>query len=88
MNQNKSNDDFFHRPLSLQEFIFYNIKMQHCQESTTTRTAGGLSFTAKGGKRQGYRSAPIVAGETGCKAPGLENPIDKTYTVDFLSFDI
>jgi hypothetical protein len=22
------------------------------------------------------RSAPIVAGETGCKAPGLENPID------------
>jgi hypothetical protein len=29
-------------------------------ESTTTRRAGGLDFTAKGGKRQGARSAPIV----------------------------
>jgi len=27
--------------------------MQHCQESTTNRTADGLDFTAKGGKRQG-----------------------------------
>ena len=33
-------------------------------ESTTTRKAGGLDFTAIGGKRQG------------CEAPGLENPIE------------
>ena len=25
----------------------------------------------------GARSAPIVAGETGCKAPGMENPIKR-----------
>ena len=34
-----------------------------------------MDFTARGGKRQGARSGPIVAGETGCEAPGLENPI-------------
>jgi hypothetical protein len=50
--------------------------MQHCQVSTTNRTASGLDFTAKGGKRQG------------CEAPGLENPNNKTYAVDFMSFDI
>jgi hypothetical protein len=37
---------------------------------------GGLDFTAKGGKRQEARSAPIVAGETGSEASGLKNPIN------------
>jgi hypothetical protein len=35
-----------------------------------------LDFTAKDEKK-GARSAPIVAGETGCFAPGLENPINR-----------
>jgi hypothetical protein len=45
-------------------------------ESTTTRTAGGLDFTAIGGKRQGREVPPIVAGGPGCEAPGLENPMN------------
>jgi len=40
-------------------------------ESTTTRTAGGLDFTAIGGKRQGARSDPIV--ENNAVEPGALN---------------
>ena len=47
----------------------------HNDESTTSRKAGGLDFTAISGKRQGREVPLIVAGETGCFAPGLENPI-------------
>jgi hypothetical protein len=49
-------------------------------ESTTTRKAGGLDFTAIGGKRQG-REVPQSLKTTrwnrgfSCEAPGLENPI-------------
>ncbi|MGD9228293.1 MAG: hypothetical protein PVF26_17420, partial [Desulfobacterales bacterium] len=40
----------------------------------TTRGAGGLDFTAIGGKIQRHGSALIGAGGTGCKAPGLKTP--------------
>ncbi|MGD9240755.1 MAG: hypothetical protein PVG69_12065 [Desulfobacterales bacterium] len=36
-----------------QEFDTLKKVFIFTQESTTTRTAGGLDFTAKGGKRQG-----------------------------------
>ena len=67
--------------------------MQPCQESTTTRKAGDLDFTAKGGKGQGHEvpySLKTTRWNRGhaCEAPGLENPISKTYTVDFMRFDI
>jgi hypothetical protein len=45
-------------------------------ESTTTRIAGALDFTAIGGKRQGARSAPIV--ENNAVKPGAKNPVWKT----------
>jgi hypothetical protein len=44
------------------------------QESPTTRRAGGLDFSAMGGKIQRNGSALIGAGGTGCKAPGLKTP--------------
>jgi hypothetical protein len=47
--------------------------MEKKMKSTTIRKAGGLDYTAIGGKG-GARSAPIVGGGTGCEAPGLENP--------------
>jgi len=43
-------------------------------ESPTTRGAGGLDFSALGGKKQRHGSALIGAGVTGCKAPGLKTP--------------
>jgi len=41
-------------------------------ESPTTRRAGGLDFSAVGGKKQRHASALIGAGVTGCKAPGMK----------------
>jgi hypothetical protein len=38
-------------------------------------------FPPKAAKRQGHGSALIVAGGTGCKAPGLENPIKIKYHI-------
>jgi len=43
-------------------------------ESPTTREAGGLDFSAIGGKKQRHGSALIGAGVTGRKAPGLKTP--------------
>jgi predicted Zn-dependent protease len=37
--------------------------------------SGWLGFYRHGREKKGARSAPIVAGGTGCEAPGLENPI-------------
>jgi hypothetical protein len=37
--------------------------------------SGGLGFCGQKRQKTGARSALSVAGETGCKAPGLENPI-------------
>jgi hypothetical protein len=45
-------------------------------ESTTTRAAGGLDFTAIGGKRQGREVSPIV--ENNAVEPGAKNPVWKT----------
>ena len=39
--------------------------------STTTRKAGGLNFSARGGERQKHVSALIGALATGCEATGL-----------------
>jgi hypothetical protein len=47
-------------------------------ESTTTRTAGGSDFTAKGGKRQG-REVPQSLKITRVK-PGAEHTVWKTQT--------
>ena len=44
-------------------------------ESTTTRVAGGLDFTAKGGKRQGHE----VPQSLGVK-PGAKHPVWKTQS--------
>ena len=38
--------------------------------------SGWLGFCRERRQKTGARSALIVAGETGCKAPGLENPIE------------
>ena len=46
-----------------------------CAESTTTRTAGGLDFTAKGGKRQG-REVP----QSLRVKPGAKHPVWKTQS--------
>jgi hypothetical protein len=43
-------------------------------ESPTTRRAGGLDFSAPGGKKQRHGSALIGAGVIGCEAPGLKTP--------------
>ena len=51
-------------------------KMTAVSESTTTRTAGGLDFSACRREKTGARSGPVDAGEIGCEAPGLENPIN------------
>jgi hypothetical protein len=40
-------------------------------QSTTTRRAGGLNFSAKSGERQKHIGALIGALATGGKAPGL-----------------
>jgi len=45
-------------------------------ESTTTRTAGGLDFAAKGVKRQG-REVPQSLKTTRCE-PGAKHPVWKT----------
>jgi hypothetical protein len=37
--------------------------------------SGWLGFYRHRREKTGARSAPIVAGVTGCFAPGLENPI-------------
>ncbi len=37
--------------------------------------SGWLGFYRHRREKTGARSAPIVEGETGCEAPGLENPI-------------
>jgi len=44
-------------------------------ESTTTRTAGGLDFTAKGGKRQGREVPQSLRVE-----PGAKHPVRKTQS--------
>jgi len=55
------------------------VPIEAIRESTTTRKAGGLDFTAVGGKRQG-REVPQSLKTTrwnrgfSCEAPGLENP--------------
>jgi hypothetical protein len=49
-------------------------QIQNMFESPTTRRAGGLDFSAIGGKKQRHTSALIDAGVTGCKAPGLKTP--------------
>jgi hypothetical protein len=38
-------------------------------ESTTTRTVGGLDFTAKGGKRQGHAVPQSLRVKPGAKLP-------------------
>ena len=43
-------------------------------ESPTTRSAGGLDFSAIGGEIQRHGSALIGGGVTGGKAPGLKTP--------------
>ena len=45
----------------------------HLSESTTTRTAGGLDFTAIGGKRQGREVPQSLRVE-----PGAKHPVWKT----------
>jgi hypothetical protein len=45
-------------------------------ESTATRTAGGLDFTALGGKRQGREVPQIV--ENNAVKPGAKHPVWKT----------
>jgi len=62
--------DYTHFCLCL-SFLF---RLFPVPESTTTGNAGGVDFTAIGGKRQRHRSAPIGAGGTGCKAPGFKKP--------------
>jgi hypothetical protein len=37
--------------------------------------SGWLGFYRHRRQKTGARSAPVVAGKTGCEAPGLENPI-------------
>ena len=53
-------------------------------ESPTTRGAGGLDFSAIGGKKQRHGSALIGAGVTGCKAPGLKTP--NRYVLIYTAF--
>jgi hypothetical protein len=43
--------------------------------------SGWLEFFRHRREKTGARSAPIVAGGTGCEAPGLENPIKKCVTL-------
>ena len=43
-----------------------------------------LGFYCYKREKTGARSAPIVAGGTGCQAPGLENPIHRKPHVDKL----
>jgi len=45
-------------------------------ESTTTRTAGGLDFTAIGGKRQGREVPQSLRVE-----PGAKHPVWKTQSI-------
>jgi len=48
-------------------------------ESTTTRTAGGLDFSAMGGKRQGR-----VMPQSLRVKPGAKHPVWKTQSESFL----
>jgi len=45
------------------------VKFNKLSESTTTRTAGGLDFTAKGGKRQGREVPQSLRVKPGAKHP-------------------
>jgi hypothetical protein len=49
-------------------FVFRK-KRDDLPESTTTRTAGGLDFTAIGGKRQGREVPQSLRAEPGVKHP-------------------
>jgi hypothetical protein len=49
-------------------------KIHSFPEPPTTRAAGGLDFSAYGGKKQRYGSSLFGAGVTGGKAPGLKTP--------------
>jgi molybdate transport system ATP-binding protein len=49
-------------------------------ESTTTRKAGGLDFTAIGGKKQGSEAPQIV--ENNAVEPGANHPVWKTQSAD------
>ena len=51
------------------------VKYHEHIESTTTRTAGGLDFTAKGGKRQGREVPQRLRVE-----PGVTHPVLKTQS--------
>jgi hypothetical protein len=60
-------------------------------ESTTTRTAAGLDFTAIGGKRQGHgvpQSLRTTRWNRGfsCEAPGLKNPIKSNWLLQLTIF--
>ena len=44
--------------------------------------AGGLDYSALGGKKQKHGSASIGAGVNGCKAPGLKTPNHKNAESD------
>ncbi len=50
------------------------VKIKH-NESTTTRTAGGLDFTAIGGKRQGREVLQSLRVE-----PGASHPVWKAQS--------
>jgi excinuclease ABC subunit A len=52
-------------------------------ESTTTRSAGGLDFTAIGGKRQGREVPQIV--ENNAVEPGAKHPVWKTQSISGFS---
>jgi len=52
--------------------------------STTTRTASGLDFTAKGGKSQGRAVPQSLWVKPGAKAPALEIPINGKITVGYI----
>jgi heavy metal translocating P-type ATPase len=54
------------------------VKFNKLSESTTTRTAGGLDFSAIGGKIQG-REVPQLLKTTRCE-PGAKHPVWKTQS--------
>jgi hypothetical protein len=57
---------------------------QFFSEPTTTRMAGGLDFTAKGGKKQGH-AVPQSLKTVRCnrvRSTGLVNPIAKGFLAD------
>ena len=50
----------------------HGIRFWKRPESTTTRTAGGLDFTAIGGKRQGHGVPQSLRVESGTRHPVLK----------------